>query len=355
LTESGLTLSSPSAVTEDDESEADADADGESEVPQRRVDSALPYTKRLPPTVRYTTSSHALRCEACDNRYDPDIAGMQRGIACCSSLAETDRDDIPICDLNLKLTPEERAVSEWSDRQLMFLQAVYNAQQLRYDPLEYDLLRDSMLRLQEYVGIDSEAIQDLVDAGLLRHDTDHPHRLYTVTPEGRSVIGESYRQGVDYGHGAGDLEESAEHVFGVEVARQYLEEAYVDDPDSAVVEVVPYYDLDDRHRLDLAGLDEDGEVVVAVEAERINNDVARAVPEDFDKMAACDPDEAIWVVMKQADGHAVLQALNDPIEGEPRVEKTYAETTPPQQFRIDTPGLTAVYPARWLRDKLNAS
>ncbi|MFC7164545.1 hypothetical protein [Halospeciosus flavus] len=56
--------------------------------------------------------------------------------------------------------------------------------------------------------------------------------------------------------------------------------------------------------------------------------------------------------MTQADGHEVLQALNDPLEGPVRVEKTYAASTPPQQFRIDTPGLTAMYPAEWLRDRL---
>ena len=88
-------------------------------------------------------------------------------------------------------------------------------------------------------------------------------------------------------------------------------------------------------------LDETGEIVVAGEAERINHDVGRAVPEDFDKMADCDVEEAgIWVVPKQADGHRVLAALNKPLEGEPRVEKTYAKTTPPQQFRIDTPGFS---------------
>jgi len=209
------------------------------------------------------------------------------------------------------------------------------------------------------------------------HDTDHPHRLYTVTPEGRSVLGESYRLGVDYGHGQGDLKETSQHVLAVEVARQYLCEEYLDDPDSAVVEVTPYYDLDevtlpasvfmggdedaveeatdayDQRRLDVAALDEDGQVIVAVEVERINNDIHRAVPDDFDKIADCGVDEAIWVVMKQRDGHKVLSALNDPVEGEPRVEKTYAETTPPQQFNIDTPGLTAVYPVEWLRDSFD--
>ncbi|WP_224448663.1 ATP-binding protein [Haloprofundus salilacus] len=354
---SGLTLTLPNTVTPDEgdaetsaDTETDTDGD-ESPLPQQRVDSALPYTNRMPPTVRYSPSIHALRCTECHNRYDPTTEGMQRAIACCSSLQDIDRDDVPICEVNLKLTPEERAVSACTDTQLLFLQAVYNAQQLRYDPLEYDLLHDSMLRLQEYVAIESEAVESLIEDGLLRHDTDHPHRLYSVTPAGRNEIGESYRQGVDYGHSTGDLEESSQHVRAIEVARQHLIEAYLENPESSVVEVVPYYDIDDRRRLDIAGLDADGTIVVAVEAERVNHDNRRAAPEDFDKIADCNVDDAIWVVMTQSAGHAVLQALNDPLEGDPRVEKTYAKTTPPQQFRIDTPGLTAMYPVEWLRDQ----
>ncbi|MDG5779016.1 hypothetical protein VB773_02455 [Haloarculaceae archaeon H-GB2-1] len=39
-----------------------------------------------------------------------------------------------------------------------------------------------------------------------------------------------------------------------------------------------------------------------------------------------------------------MRVRTEPLEGEVRVEKTYAETTPPQQFRIDEPGLAAVGP-----------
>jgi hypothetical protein len=261
-------------------------------------------------------------------------------------------------------------------KQLLFLQTVYNAQQLRHDPREYDLMWDSMLRLQEYVGIDTDEIRKLLDADLVRHDTDHPHRMYSVSSAGRSAIGESYRQGIDYGHGKGDLEESSEHVFGVQLGVRYLEEEYLDDPDSPVEIVRPYHELregelpasafmggeqdaDDvtegyeQRRLDVAGLDEEENVIVTVEVERINNDYLRAVPDDFDKMAACDPYEAIWIVMSRKDGHAVLETLNDPIEGLPRVVKEYSENTLPQQFNIDTPGLTAVYPAGYVRDELS--
>jgi len=371
---SGLTLRSPNTT---ESSESGKQTDTPPTPPATTTETPLQTTKRMPPTVGYDEPTDALCCSECENRYNPSIEGMKRAISCCSSLEDVDPDDVPICSVNLKLTPEERSTIAYTDTQLRFLQAVYNAQQLRYDPLEYDLTTDSMIRLQEYTDIDAADIEPLLDAELLTHDTDHPHRLYTVTPEGRSLLGESYRLGVDYGHGQGDLEETSQHVLAVEVARQYLCEEYLDDPDSAVVEVTPYYDLDevtlpasvfmggdedaveeatdayDQRRLDVAALDEDGQVIVAVEVERINNDIHRAVPDDFDKIADCGVEEAIWVVMKQRDGHKVLSALNNPVEGEPRVEKTYAKTTPPQQFNIDTPGLTAVYPVEWLRDSFD--
>ncbi|SDN31869.1 hypothetical protein SAMN05192554_12651, partial [Haloarchaeobius iranensis] len=352
LETAGLVLGSPSVRTADTEESTDDAEDTASVDESVRVDSALPYTQRMPSTVDYEESIHALRCTECQNRYDPDITGMERAISCCSSLDKVDRDDIPVCNLNLKLTPEERAVSEWSTEQLFFMQAVYNAQQLRYDTLEYDLLYDSMIRLQEYVGIDSGDVQDLIDTDLVRHDGDHPHRLFTVSPEGRTVIGESYRQGVDYGHGAGDLEESSLHVLMIETTRQYLEQAFAADPESPVVEIIPYHDIDEGRRLDLAGVDEDGEILVAAEAEHLNHDVQRAVPEDYDKMAESGVDEAIWVVPVRRACHELLSVLNDPPEGEPRVEKSYSSSTPPRQFSIDTPGLTAIYPLTYVRDTL---
>jgi hypothetical protein len=102
----------------------------------------------------------------------------------------------------------------------------------------------------------------------------------------------------------------------------------------------------------VAGLDADGNVVVAVEVERVNNDLRRAAPDDYDKIAACEADEAIWIAMTQNACHDVLAALNDPLEGEARVEKTYSRNTPPQQFNIETPGLTALYAAEYVRDSL---
>jgi len=108
----------------------------------------------------------------------------------------------------------------------------------------------------------------------------------------------------------------------------------------------------EHHRLDVVGLDDDGAVVVTVEVERINHDTRRAVPEDYDKMAACEPEEAIWLAMSNTKAHEVLAALNDPLEGEPRVEKTYADSTPVSSFRIDEPGCTDIYTLAQLRSEI---
>ncbi|MFB6362077.1 MAG: hypothetical protein ABEH59_12255 [Halobacteriales archaeon] len=344
--EVGLTLATPSPAADDDP------APSPSELADQRVDSALPHTNRLPEPIWYDEGAHALSCKTCHNRYDPSIDGLRRAIQCHAALEAVDRDDVPICETNLKLTPEERAAAEWSDHQLMFLQAVYNAQQLRYEPLAYDIVYDSMLRLQEYVDVDAEAVQDLIDAELLRHDTDHPHRLYSVTPDGREVLGEAYREGVDYGHGRGDLEESAEHVLAVEVLRRWIVQEYQEDPESDVFEVLPYYDIDERRRLDVAGVAADGTILVAGEAERINNDALHAVPADYDKLADCEPEEAIWVVMSRQGGHQVIDRLHDPPDDDPRVAKSYQSTTPLDRVSIEAPGLTEIATVANLRKDL---
>ncbi|MCO8268103.1 TraM recognition domain-containing protein [Haloferax sp. AB510] len=319
-------------------------------IPEARVNSTLPYTSRLPPTVVYDPEAHAAKCEECSTRYDPSLTGLKNAIGCCHSLDEVDRDDIPISNISLTLTPEERRKSVFTDAQLRFLQAVYSAHQRRFDTaFEYDLLYDSMVRLQEYTGIDHASVRELVDRGTLALDCTYPHKLYTVTPKGRRAIGVRHREGVAYGHGRGDLSESSLHVVMVEVGRRYLEQAFVEDDDSAAVETVPYFEHEGS-RLDAVCLDANGEIVVTLEAERVNNDLLTAVPEDFDKMAACDPEAAVWVVKNRSDAHEVLRGLNEPNEGPPRVEKTYSTNSPPKTFQIDQPGFSEMHTLQQLRD-----
>ena len=335
----------PTTAAEGDEPTDELSAD-----PTVPVDSLLPHTKRLPEMLEYDSDRHALVCSSCDSRYDPTREGIERAIECCHDLEVVDRDDIPVCELSLKLSRDERLQSRYTDAQLRFLHAVYAAHQQRFDPeLEYDLLSDSMVRLREYVGIEKPAVDELLEAGLLRKDCQYPHVLYTVPPEGRKAGKIRHREGVAYGDGVGDLSESSFHVAMVALGEQYIEEAFLEDPESAVVEVSPYHETEEG-RLDLAGLDADGDVVVTLEAERSNNDTLEAVPADFDKMAAHDPETAIWIVESRDGGHDVLEALNEPSEGEPRVEKTYSRSSPPQRFSIDTAGLTEIHTFTYLRD-----
>ncbi|RLM89972.1 ATP-binding protein [Haloarcula sp. Atlit-7R] len=342
------------------------------------VDSPLPYTERLPPTVAYDDSRHALTCTVCDALYGSTRAGMLDAITCHDTLAAIDPANVPVCDIDISLSTAEREQTEYSHQQLLFLQAVYNAWSMKYESPMYDIVYDSMLRLREYFGIDDTAVNELLDGGLLKRDGQKPHLLYTVTSAGRSLLNESHRAGVDYGHGVGDLEETSEHRMQVEALARYLEHAYADDAESPVVEVSRYHepgqsklphipaetamggadtpdtaaDRTDQRRFDVVGLDADGEIVIVAEAERLNNDVAEAVVADFDKMAARDPAEAIWVVPSRSAATRVVEALNDPPEGPPRVEKTYSSGTPPKQYRIDEPGLSQILTFSTLRDRL---
>ncbi|WP_205596730.1 ATP-binding protein [Halostella salina] len=314
--------------------------------------STLPYTKRFPGCLEYDRAAHAICCGACERRYDATLEGLVWAVECCHSLDTVDRDDIPILTSNVTLTPGERTDRGLTGRKPYFLQAVYAAQHGQYDAdLEYDLVADSMVRLQEYVGIDDEAVQELIDDGLLSQDGNYPHRLYTVTPEGRDAMGISHREGIAYGDGKGDLSESSLHVLMVEVGRRYIEQAFAEDEHSDVVEAVSYYEVGE-HRLDAAGIDEHGNVIVTLEAERMNNDRARAVPDDYDKMATLAPEEAIWIVRNRDAAHDILEALNDPLDGPPRVEKTYSRNSPPQRFTIDTHGLTDIHTVQYVRDSL---
>lgn len=110
----------------------------------------------------------------------------------------------------------------------------------------------------------------------------------------------------------------------------------------------------DNRRLDVAGLEADDEVVVTVEAERVNNDLHTAAPKDYDTMAACEPEEAVWIAMSNDEAREILAALNDPPEGPVRVEKEYADTTKVADFSIDEPGCTEILTLHSLQRSLGA-
>jgi hypothetical protein len=319
--------------------------------------SLLPRTERLPACVSYATDRHSLDCADCDTAYPPTQTGLDRAIGCCHDPEAVDRADRPVIDCHIDLSGAEIAASELSAGQLCFMQLIHEATHQRLDPRAFRLTDDSMLRLREYAGIDAEAVAALTDAAasatfgldtvddgepLVTVDTDvTPHRVYSLTDAGRSALGISLTAGRDYGDYVGDLGESALHRLMVIAGCQLLEQRFVADPDSPAVAVNAYQPVG-GNRLDAAAVADNGAVVAALEAESNNHDHKTAVPADYDTMAECQPDAAVWVVPNRAGGHSVLDALNDPATGSPRVEKTYSDSTPPHQFRIDTPGCTEI-------------
>jgi hypothetical protein len=330
--------------------DTDVAAETEPSIQLHELRSALPHTKRLPDVVTYDADTHSIVCAGCDRSYAATFDKLQTAIECCNSLEIVDRDDIPICDVPLTLSPETCRESPYSPLQVLFLQAVVTAKRGGYDPdLEYDLRRDSMVRLREYIGIEQDAVDELVADGLVNRDGDHPHRLYTVTDAGLDLLNERRREGITHGHGIGDLGESSLHRLMVLDGAALLEQQFVDNADSAAVEVRTYYETD-GYRYDAVALDRSGEIAAAVEAERTNHDLLDAAPEDFDKLAAVEPEAAIWIVENRSGAHAVLEALNKPNDNVQRVEKTYSESTAPRLFKIDTPGLTDVHTLGYVRN-----
>ena len=317
-----------------------------------RMDSSLPHTSRFPKQISYDEAAHTVSCDACSSRYEPTTSGVKQALECCASLEQVDRSTFPVCDVPVKLSPQERREQELTDRQLFFLQVVFSAAQGRFDAeWEYDVVRDSMTDLRKDVGIDTDAVDELIDGGYLTKDCIRPHLLYSVTAKGREAINESHREGVTYGHLLGDLSESTEHVLWVELGRRLLERRFVESTDSRATAAHSYYEID-GHRIDAVAVTADDEIVAAVEAERVNNDLAESAPEDFDAMAALDLEEAIWIVRNREAAHEVMYALYDPASGRRRVEKTYSAKLNPREFTYNTDGLTDVLTRKMVQDDI---
>lgn len=335
------TTSDGAAKTDVQSTATTADTDQAADYPT--IDTTLPVTRRLPADIDYHAPSSSLVCTTCETRHGRRLPELLAAIECHGDLDDIDRAAIPTVHVGLTLSPGERSTLEYSDAQLIFLQLVYNAHQQRYDTeWEYDIVHDGMDCLRAYAGLSDDEFERLILDELLAVDGDHPHVLYTVTPEGRDIIDAAHREGRAHGDGVGDLSESSMHVMMVETIRRAFTTEFVEEPSHAGAEVQTYYPVDDG-RLDIAVLDDEGEVVVTAEAERSNHDTLQAVPADYDKMAACDPDQAFWIVEGRSEGHEVIQALNNPRNGSPRVEKTYSESYALTRVAIDEPGFTDIF------------
>ncbi|TKX84028.1 ATP-binding protein, partial [Halorubrum sp. SS5] len=206
---------------------------------------------------------------------------------------------------------------------------------------EYTLL-DRMSQLQdEYDDLHVERLteQDLLDA-----DSAAGRKYYTVLPDGRDLLGRELKAGP----GAGDLGEKTPHKVGVRLLELWLQQR--DD----VVRVEPYYETDDGTVLDVAGIDEDGDLVWAGEAELASNN-RHAPVQDYDKLSAVDAD-AIWAFNNRETALDVLESLADADRIDERVSGRAARSFATIRDAVDdfdAAGLTTVRGFKNLDQELN--
>lgn len=306
------------------------------------LDTTGPFTNVVPDGVTFNANRNAWTCTTCETAHGTSLKRLLAAVDCHGDRAELSRDEVPTVAVECTVTRSERLESRYDPEQFVFMQLLYNAWQGAYDPeWEFDIVWDDMDDLVAYAGLEGEQLTELLTTGAVVEDTTTPQTIYSLTPAGRTAIQAAHREGTAHGDGHGDLSESNFHRMLVETMVRAFRQQYVDDPEHPGVEVRPYYGVDDG-RLDVAVLDAEGEVVVAGEAERSNHDIRRAVPDDFDKMAACDPDHAIWVVPNRPTGHDVIAALHNPPDNDPRVSKIYDTKTHLSNVTIETDGLTDI-------------
>ncbi|SHG37952.1 type IV secretory system conjugative DNA transfer family protein [Halobaculum gomorrense] len=320
--------------------------------------TTLPVTPVLPDCVSYVADRDAIACghPSCSQVYDPTYEGLRAAIRCHHSVADVSIESIPAIYASLKLSAEEIAATHVSVQQLLFLQVVLNATRMVYSPVEFDIVHNSMVQLRNYCGMSRGAVDELLEEGLLKRDDGLRETLYTVTADGRSLLNEHNREGVDHGNGYGDLDETATHRALVEALRRYIVREYKRSDDSPVDRVIPYYEppgID--FRVDVAGLDADRNVVVVGEGECKNHDASEAAPRDFDKMSELDASEVLWAAVSRKAAHrAIIGPLSEPADGKPRIDESYSDRTPMRDVNdaIDCAGLTEVFTMKHLRDAL---
>jgi hypothetical protein len=317
------------------------------------LDTTGPFTNTSPPGVQFDTERYAWCCAECGNAYGSSLSKLLQAVDCHGSREALDPSTVPPLEVDAAMTRRERERSPYTDAQLVFMQLLYNVRFGLYDRYwEFDLVWDDMELLVAAAGLSNEALSELILDGCVVEDRDSPRTCYSLTASGREAIHVAHREGVVHGDGKGDLSESNFHAMIVETMRRVFHQRYVaaDDHPGDVVET--YHGVADG-RLDVAVLDAAGDVVVAGEAERSNNDTLRAVPADYDKMAACDPAAAVWVVPSRDAGHEVIRALHNAPEGGPRVQKTYESETPLKIVTIDEPGFSEIRTIGTLQDELS--
>ncbi|GAB3421948.1 ATP-binding protein [Haloparvum alkalitolerans] len=161
---------------------------------------------------------------------------------------------------------------------------------------EYTLL-DSMRPLRD--EFEELNLQRLIDQNLVEDASACSRKYYTVLPAGRELLGEK----LQIGPGLGDVGEKTPHKVGVRLLELWLQQQ------DEVARIEPYYEHNGDTVFDVAGFDENDELVWVGEAELPSNNI-HAPSDDYDKLCSVDAD-AIWAFNNRETAVEVLDRLAD--------------------------------------------
>jgi len=207
---------------------------------------------------------------------------------------------------------------------------------------EYTLL-DSMRPLRD--EFEDLHLEQLMDQDLLDEGPAAGRKYYTVLPDGRNFL----RKELNIGPGAGDIGEKTPHKVGVQLLELWFQQQ--DD----VIRVEPYYEYDNGTVLDVAGFDDEDNLVWAGEAELASNN-RQAPIDDYDKLSEVNGD-AVWAFNSRETAVDVLDKLADadriaePVSG--RAARSFS-TIRDAIEDLDAEGLTTVRSFKNLKEELES-
>lgn len=325
----------------------------------------LPHVD-IPPGATYDETTDTLRCADCGEEFLPTFRKLCTAIRHCAPDTDLSALDLPITEIGLEtVTAEAVKFCPLSITEVMFLRLIERARRRAIDPRAWDVRTDSMYPLRAAVGLTGAAPKEkLVEAGYITLQSDLQGDYYNLTTKARTLLERLRNGGEPPEAKRGDPAESVLHIKGIELAVQALET--VCDDREAPIETVERYWVppDSEARIDVVGLDADGQPRVCVEVERSTHDLSTGVLDDADAMAACDPDASIWVVTKRPLGHTIVDHLVNPASGRPRVDldptDLLSPTTALAKYDLTAPGCSELVTygqldAQTIRDALRTS
>jgi hypothetical protein len=266
----------------------------------------------------------------------------------------------------LPLTEDEIEAAPVEHEHLVAMAAIHKLYRGQYHPaLHASVVGAGMDPIMEQLGVGEEVLEDLERWRYITSDEMNDQTIYSPRYRLYRVLQRLVRKGYHSGDGIGDLSESLHHRILVVHTALYLAfadlEACFDlscDYGQDELEVKVYHQMGDE-RIDVVVLTPAGEVVIAAEVERSNNDDRESTLATYQKLSEISADSKIWVAENKKEAAKLTQILDD-ANDDPEAEITfdrqygaYSETTSTLDYDITQPGMTDVLTAAQLQNYLS--